>query len=181
MPKPASVGSLIAGLRALARFLEDHPDVPAPRWADVMVFPPDRTDREAQREVDTIAALIGSEVNDETANNGPLHDIASLRPGRVSTLWPSQTSDRTRLAMTSPATTRASDQWGHCRLFSCVGQSCCSCVAIGVFSIVVATLIESRQSLKLLRRSAPDYLRGRYPPNPWRRRSLDYSQGEIAR
>jgi hypothetical protein len=62
--------SLIAGLRALATFLEDHPDVPAPRWADVMVFPADCTDHEAQVEVDTIAALIGSDVYDETANQG---------------------------------------------------------------------------------------------------------------
>ena len=30
---------LIAGFRALADFLQDHPDVPAPYWADVMVFP----------------------------------------------------------------------------------------------------------------------------------------------
>jgi hypothetical protein len=62
--------SLIAGLRALATFLEDHPDVPSPRWADVMVFPADCTDHEAQVEVDTIAALIGSDVHDETANQG---------------------------------------------------------------------------------------------------------------
>ena len=61
---------LIAGLRALASFLEDHPDVPAPRWADVMVFPPGGTDLEAQAEIDTIAALIGSEVHDATANKG---------------------------------------------------------------------------------------------------------------
>jgi hypothetical protein len=62
--------SLIAGLRALAGFLEERPDVPAPRWADVMVFPPDSTDAEAQMEVATIAALIGSAVNDETASGG---------------------------------------------------------------------------------------------------------------
>lgn len=68
--KAGERSSLIAGLRALATFLEDHPDVPAPRWADVMVFPADCTDHEAQVEVDTIAALIGSDVHDETANQG---------------------------------------------------------------------------------------------------------------
>ena len=62
--------SFIAGLRALATFLEDHPNVPAPRLADVMVFPADCTDLEAQVEVNTIAALIGSDVHDETANQG---------------------------------------------------------------------------------------------------------------
>jgi hypothetical protein len=50
--------------------LEDHPDVPAPRWTDVLVFPPGSTDREAQREVDAIATLIGSAVSDETAADG---------------------------------------------------------------------------------------------------------------
>ena len=63
-------GSLIAGLRALATFLEEHPAVPAPRWTDVMVFPPGSTDREAQREVDAIASLVGSEISDQTAADG---------------------------------------------------------------------------------------------------------------
>ena len=31
---------LIAGLRDLAQFLDQNPDVPAPRWADLLVFPP---------------------------------------------------------------------------------------------------------------------------------------------
>jgi len=35
---------LIAGFRALATFLEDQPDVPAPRWVSVLVFPPDGAD-----------------------------------------------------------------------------------------------------------------------------------------
>jgi hypothetical protein len=73
-------GSLVAGLRALARFLEDYPDVPAPRWADVMVFPPGSTDREAQAEVDTVAALIGSEVNDDTARGGHYTTSRSFGP-----------------------------------------------------------------------------------------------------
>ena len=62
--------SLVAGLRALAGFLEERPDVPAPPWADVMVFPPDSTDAEARTELAAIAALIGSAVNDETASGG---------------------------------------------------------------------------------------------------------------
>ena len=93
---------LIAGLRALVSSLEDHPDVPAPRWADVMVFPPGGTDREAQAEVDTIAALIGSEVHDETANKGhyttshafgPVEYRAVAIPGRVPKPSPSQRNE----------------------------------------------------------------------------------------
>src|SRR5437879_1482405 len=52
---------LIGGLRALAQFLNDHPDVPAPRWADVLVFPPDGTDEEERAEIDVIASRIGAE------------------------------------------------------------------------------------------------------------------------
>ncbi len=62
--------SLIEGLRTLARFLEDHPGVPAPRSTSVLVFPPGSTDREVQAEIDAIAALIGSEVHDDTAHDG---------------------------------------------------------------------------------------------------------------
>lgn len=74
-------GSLIAGLRALADFLEKSPDVPAPRWTDVMVFPPTRTDREMRAEIDRIAVLTGADVSDMTAQQG--HYVASLEFGHV--------------------------------------------------------------------------------------------------
>jgi hypothetical protein len=51
-------GCLIAGLRALADFLQDHPDVPAPRWADIYVFPPHGRDEQMRAEIDRIAARI---------------------------------------------------------------------------------------------------------------------------
>ena len=72
---------LIAGFRALADFLQDHPDVPAPRWADVMVFPPDATDEEMRAEIDQIAARIGAEPVDRTAVGG--HYTASRSFGPV--------------------------------------------------------------------------------------------------
>jgi hypothetical protein len=52
---------LITGLRALADFLHDHPDVPAPRWADVYVFPPRGTGEQMRAEIDQIAVRIGAE------------------------------------------------------------------------------------------------------------------------
>jgi hypothetical protein len=58
-------GRLIAGIRALAAFLQDHPDVPAPRWADVYVFPPRGTDEQMRAEIDQIAARIGTAVTDD--------------------------------------------------------------------------------------------------------------------
>ncbi|HUY52506.1 MAG TPA: hypothetical protein VMV92_43530 [Streptosporangiaceae bacterium] len=73
--------SLIAGLRDLADFLERGPEVPAPRWADVMVFPPTTTDEEMRAEIDMIAALIGAEIGDMTADQG--HYVASRKFGPV--------------------------------------------------------------------------------------------------
>jgi hypothetical protein len=56
---------LIAGLRDLADFLEGRQEVPAPRWADLMVFPSAGTESETRQEVDGIAALIGSGIDDQ--------------------------------------------------------------------------------------------------------------------
>jgi hypothetical protein len=52
--------ALISGLRELADFLESNPDVPAPAYTDVLVFPSSATHEESRREVDVIASLIGS-------------------------------------------------------------------------------------------------------------------------
>ena len=73
--------NLIAGLHALAEFLEGHPEVPAPRWADVMVFPPASTDNEMHAAIDQIALLIKAEVTDATANAG--HYTTSCHFGPV--------------------------------------------------------------------------------------------------
>jgi hypothetical protein len=55
---------LIDGLSAVAQFLQDHPDIPAPRWADVLVFPPDGPDEEKRAEIDAIAARIGAKTSE---------------------------------------------------------------------------------------------------------------------
>jgi hypothetical protein len=74
-------GSLIVGLRELADFLERNPKVPAPRWADVMVFPPHSTDIEMKAAIDAIAALIGTDISDQTTENG--HYAVSRKFGPV--------------------------------------------------------------------------------------------------
>lgn len=71
---------LIAGIRALAAFLQDHPDVPAPRWADVYVFPPRGTDEQMRAEIDQIAARIGTAVSDDAGHG---HYAASRHFGPV--------------------------------------------------------------------------------------------------
>ena len=73
-------GRLIAGLRALADLLQDHPDVPAPRWADVYVFPLRGTDEQIRAEIDQIAARIGTAVTDDTDHG---HYAASRYLGPV--------------------------------------------------------------------------------------------------
>ena len=52
---------LTDGLRALAQFLHDRPDVPAPLYVDMLVFPFKGTDDEDRAEIDAIASCIGAE------------------------------------------------------------------------------------------------------------------------
>jgi hypothetical protein len=70
---------LIDGLRAVAQFLQDHPGVPAPRWVDVLVFPPDGTDKEEPAEIDMIATRIGT----ETSESARGHYFCSISFGSV--------------------------------------------------------------------------------------------------
>jgi hypothetical protein len=51
---------LIAGLRELAEFLDQNPDVPAPLSAVAYVFPQDGSDTTMFAEIDVIAAQIGA-------------------------------------------------------------------------------------------------------------------------
>jgi hypothetical protein len=51
---------LIAGLLALAEFLTENEEVPAPKYIDVMVFPHEGNDDAERTEVDRTAALIGA-------------------------------------------------------------------------------------------------------------------------
>jgi hypothetical protein len=65
---------LIAGLRELANFLDQNPQVPAPRYTDLLVFPPRGTDAEMFAEIDRIAEQIAVTAR---ADDGPAgHYIA---------------------------------------------------------------------------------------------------------
>ena len=52
--------AFISGLRGLADFLEENPEVPAPACTDVLVFPPHGTNTEKRLEIDAIASRIGA-------------------------------------------------------------------------------------------------------------------------
>jgi hypothetical protein len=72
---------LIAGLRDLADFLDQDPQVPAPRFIDLFVFPPPGSDAEMFAEIDVIAALIGTTASDTGSPSG--HYSAVLGFGAV--------------------------------------------------------------------------------------------------
>jgi hypothetical protein len=78
---PGERRRLIAGLRELADFLDQNPQVPAPCSTDLLVFPPRRTDVERFAEIDAIAEQIGvtASGNDNPAD----HYTASRHFGPV--------------------------------------------------------------------------------------------------
>ncbi|MCC5580525.1 hypothetical protein IMZ11_33395 [Microtetraspora sp. AC03309] len=73
---------LVAGLRALADFLEANPEIPAPRNVTVHHFPKRANDAEICAEVDAIAARLGSEIDPQEREHG--HYSASINFGPVS-------------------------------------------------------------------------------------------------
>jgi len=75
---PRQRDQFIAGLLDLAVFLEADPDVPAPLYTDVLVFPSGGTDAERRAEIDAIAARIGTGAQTVCG-----HYIASRRFGPV--------------------------------------------------------------------------------------------------
>ncbi|RBQ16937.1 hypothetical protein DP939_28185 [Spongiactinospora rosea] len=74
--------ALISGLRDMADFLHDNPDIPVPR-SDVSVlhFPARSEDAEMCAQVDHIAALLDSAIDQEDAAYG--HYSTGIRFGPV--------------------------------------------------------------------------------------------------
>jgi hypothetical protein len=71
---------LIAGLRALADFLDENPQVPAPRYTDLFVFPSRRTDAEMFAEIDVIARQIGATASDADSPAGHYSAVRQFGP-----------------------------------------------------------------------------------------------------
>jgi hypothetical protein len=78
---PDERARLINGLHDLAEFLDQNPDLPAPLWADLMVFPPLGSDAEMFANVDVIAELIGTTASDAGSPAG--HYTAARHFGPV--------------------------------------------------------------------------------------------------
>jgi hypothetical protein len=100
--------SLITGLRDLADFLEGRPETPAPKWAGLMVFPPARTDSEMRQEVDDIAALIGSGIDDQVPGYDHYATSRSFGPVqyRVVAIIPAQSRAGRTVGMPGPENDR---------------------------------------------------------------------------
>lgn len=77
---PDQRARLIAGLRDLAAFLEANPDVPAPRYTNVLVFPTQSSDAENHSEIDVIASCIGSGIEISSSHG---HYVTSRKFGPV--------------------------------------------------------------------------------------------------
>src|SRR5450631_630206 len=82
---------LIAGLRELADFLAQNPEVPVPRHADLLVFPAPGSNAEMFTEIDVIARQIGATASDADSpaghysagrDFGPVHYRAVAIPHR---------------------------------------------------------------------------------------------------
>ena len=73
-------GRFTAGLRELADFLDQNPQVPAPWRADVLVFPADGTDTEMFAEIDAIAEQIGVTATDAGSPRGHYSAVRDFGP-----------------------------------------------------------------------------------------------------
>jgi hypothetical protein len=72
---------LIAGLRALAAYLETHPDVPAPYSVEAHVFA-SGSDDVKRAQVDQIAALIGTQIEADRLSHGHYSTRRAFGPVR---------------------------------------------------------------------------------------------------
>jgi len=77
---PEERARVIAGLHNLADFLHRNPQVPAPRFTDLFVFPPPGSDAEMFAEIDVIAALISTTASDADSPAGHYSAVRDFGP-----------------------------------------------------------------------------------------------------
>jgi hypothetical protein len=71
---------LIAGLRDLADYLDQNPRIPAPRYTDLLVFPPAGTDAEMFAEIDVIARRLGTAASSDGSPAGHYSAVRGFGP-----------------------------------------------------------------------------------------------------
>jgi hypothetical protein len=71
---------LIAGLRDLADYLDQNPQIPAPWRADVIVFPTDGSDVKMFAEIDAIAQQLGTTASGADSPCGHYRAVRNFGP-----------------------------------------------------------------------------------------------------
>jgi hypothetical protein len=71
----------IVGLRTLADYLADHPQLPVPEYGSEVTVYPNGSEAEQRAEIDRIADLLGVKPTDNTGRDG--HYTASKSFGRI--------------------------------------------------------------------------------------------------
>jgi hypothetical protein len=71
---------LIAGLRDIADFLDQNPQVPVPWRAEMLVFPPEGSDAEMFAEIDMIAGQIDVAASDADSPAGHYSAVRVFGP-----------------------------------------------------------------------------------------------------
>ncbi|MQA86725.1 MAG: hypothetical protein GEV03_19370 [Streptosporangiales bacterium] len=77
---PGHHARLVAGLRALADFLETRPELPAPLTVDATVFVSEDADEAMRAEVERVAAQIGSTVDNGCSAHGHYRTSVAFGP-----------------------------------------------------------------------------------------------------
>ena len=77
---PEERARVFAGLRDLADFLDQNEQIPAPRFADLLVFPPNGSDTEMFAAIDVIAEHIGTTASDADSPAGHYSAVRSFGP-----------------------------------------------------------------------------------------------------
>jgi hypothetical protein len=77
---PEERARIIAGLRDLADFLDRNPQVPAPRFTGLFVFPQAASDAEMFAEIDVIAARIGTTASTADSPAGHYSAVRDFGP-----------------------------------------------------------------------------------------------------
>jgi hypothetical protein len=72
--------ALINGLHEVAEFLAQNPGIPAPRYADLYVFPSAWSDAEMFAEIDVIADQIGSTASADDSSAGHYLAVRDFGP-----------------------------------------------------------------------------------------------------
>jgi hypothetical protein len=67
---PAIRDQFITGLRQLADYLATHPDVPVPPHGATITVHADSFETGGKTQVDTMAEMLGADVQDDTADDG---------------------------------------------------------------------------------------------------------------